>query len=299
MALAYKYMQLNPPRQKSFLIFDVDRSGAALAAEDAALLAPTLTVINPENKHAHLIYALSVPVCTSSDAHDRPQRFAEAIEDAYQRRLGADLAYAGPLAKNPWHGHWDTLENGNAVYSLSVLADYVDLPSSWQAQKALKTNSLGRNCTLFDTLRYWAYAAIKSYWSPEGESRWHEAVLTEASRLNAFEEALPAQEVKHIARSVARWTWRHIKPISKEYIESTHTPELQRARVNKRWEKESEKERGFELMRESKSDVEIAVVLSVGRSTVRKWRREFSNLALYHIRVGCSIPKSDNSPPSC
>jgi hypothetical protein len=282
MALTYRYMQLNPPPQKSFMVFDIDRPGAAWAAEDADLPVATLTVVNPANKHAHLIYVLSSPVCTSPYAHEQPQRYLEAIEDAYRERLGADLSYAGLLAKNPWHSHWDTLENGNAVYSLSALAEYVELPFSRQEQKTLRANVLGRNCTLFDTLRHWAYAAIKGSWKPEGEWKWHEAVLSEALRLNVFEEALPVREVKSIARSVARWTWRHIKPVSKEYIERTHTPETQRSRINKRWEKESKKKQGLELMQKGENDIDIAVKLCVSERTVERWRMCFNTSARYH-----------------
>ena len=61
---------------------------------------------------------------------------------------------------------------------------------------------------------------------------------SEAIAFNYFAEPLPGQEVKHIARSVAQWTWRHFGPVTQaEYIKETHTSEAQRARVGKRWEK--------------------------------------------------------------
>jgi hypothetical protein len=278
MALGYKYIQLNPPQRKSFLIFDIDRTGAALAAEDADLPAPTMTVVNPANRHAHVIYALSAPVCMSDNAHDEPQRYVEAIEGAYLERLGADPGYCGLLAKNPWHTHWDTMENGNAVYLLSELADYVELPLL--RKKNLRTNSLGRNCTLFDTLRIWAYKTIKNYWQPEGEGKWQEAVMLEASRSNVFDETLSEREVRCIGRSVARWTWRHIKPVSREYIEKTHTPEAQRARRSKLTRKqEAIREQGFEMMREGKSNTEIVKELGAGERTVERWR------SLYRINA--------------
>ena len=240
-ALSYKYLQLNPPAKKAFVVFDIDRAGAALAAEDADLPAPTLTVVNPENKHAHLIYALACPVCVSIFGRAKPQRYLQAIYYAYLQRLGADTGYSGLIAKNPWSPYWDTLENGNAVYELSTLADYVSTLADYvelAPPRKLKYNAAGRNCTLFDSLRAWAYEAIRQYLAPGGEAAWHSAVSSEAIAFNDFAEPLPGQEVKHIARSVARWTWRCFGPVTQaEYIKETHTSEAQRARVGKRWEK--------------------------------------------------------------
>jgi DNA-binding CsgD family transcriptional regulator len=234
-ALGKKYIQVNPPCMKSFLLFDIDRAGAALAAEDADLPAPTFTVVNPANRHAHLLYALEAPVCTSEAGRDGPKRFCKAVEGAYRDRLGADMGFAGLIVKNPWHEAWLTIENGNAVYQLSELADYVEFSPTRKRE-----NPMGRNCTLFDTLRYWAYDSIHEYWKVDGRGAWEEALLQKARFFNDFPDALPAQEVKHIARSVARWTWRNITPSGSglpEFIRKTHTPEAQRARVKKRWKK--------------------------------------------------------------
>uniref|UniRef100_UPI001555E025 primase C-terminal domain-containing protein n=1 Tax=Halomonas hibernica TaxID=2591147 RepID=UPI001555E025 len=63
---------------------------------------------------------------------------------------------------------------------------------------------LGRNCTLFEKLRQWAYKAIRQGW-PDAD-RWYEAVLTRARAYNDFDAPLPDSEVKATARSVAKWT---------------------------------------------------------------------------------------------
>ena len=268
-ALGYKYLQLNPPAKKSFVVFDIDRAGAALAAEDADLPAPTLTVVNPENKHAHLMYVLACPVCVSTCGRSKPQKYLNAIYDAYMQRLGADIHYTGLISKNPWHPYWETIENGNAVYELATLADYVELAP----HRKLKYNAEGRNCTLFDSLRAWAYEGIRQYLAPGGEAAWHSAVSREAMGLNGFAEPLPGQEVKHIARSVARWTWRRFGPISQaEYIRETHTSEAQRARAEKRWGTDKKKQ-GIEMLRQGKNNREIARELAVNLNTVKRWKR--------------------------
>jgi DNA-binding NarL/FixJ family response regulator len=53
------------------------------------------------------------------------------------------------------------------------------------------------------------------------------------------------------------------------------------AELHQRWAKESQKEQGLDLMRQGKKDAEIAVTLSVGLSTVRRWRKTCSTLVLY------------------
>jgi hypothetical protein len=270
MALTRKYIQLNPPKMKSFVIFDIDRPGAALAAEDGYLPPPSLTMINPANMHAHVVYVLKTPVCVSAAGRSAPQRYYEAVRRAYTERLGADPVYAGLIAKNPWHEAWQTIEDGNAVYELGELAKVVTLPNKPQK----RDNPQGRNCTLFDTLRHWAYDAIRQYLAPGGEAAWHSVVLGEAVALNDFANPLPGQEIMHIARSVARWTWRHFAPVLQaEYIRETHTAEAQRARRAKLTQKQDVvKEQGIELMKQGKNNREIARALSVDVSTVKRWK---------------------------
>jgi transposase-like protein len=272
LALTKKYIQVNPPGMKSFLLFDVDRIGAGLAAEDADLPPPSICVVNPANLHAHILYALIAPVCTTAAALNGPQRYCKAIEWAYRERLGADMGYAGLIVKNPWSAAWWTIENGNAVYQLSALADYVELPRKIPKRE----NGLGRNCTLFDTLRFWAYKAIRDYWKPGGYGSWEEALRTQASSVNDFSPALPLTEVTQIARSVARWTWRHTTPEGlQEKIEKTHTPELQKARREKRTEKQNAvKEQGIELIKQGKKISEVTEILNVSRETVSRWKPE-------------------------
>ena len=57
-AILAKYIQFNQPHAMFWLGFDVDRAGAAIDWSDRNAPAPTLTITNPENGHAHLLYAL-------------------------------------------------------------------------------------------------------------------------------------------------------------------------------------------------------------------------------------------------
>ncbi|MCV5707806.1 primase C-terminal domain-containing protein, partial [Escherichia coli] len=64
---------------------------------------------------------------------------------------------------------------------------------------------LGRNCTLFDKTRRWAYRAIRQGW-PEYD-QWLQACYERASAYNLqFALPLDENEVMGIAKSIAKWT---------------------------------------------------------------------------------------------
>src|SRR5699024_2219887 len=91
-AMHRPYIQLNPPHQTHFLLFDVDTPDAGAAWLDADLPAPTFITQNQENGHAHIVYGLErgSEVCKSNVARWQPMRYAAAIERAYGRALGTD-----------------------------------------------------------------------------------------------------------------------------------------------------------------------------------------------------------------
>ena len=273
LALKKKYIQFNPPDAKSFMIYDIDRQGGAFAADDADLPQATFTIINPANSYAHLIYALKNPVCTTENGHERPKKYINAIEDAYTLRLGADSRYAGLVCKNPCNSFWETLPTAGVLYDLSTLADSVELTAD--KAEAIAANAPGRNCGIFDNLREWAYTAVRKYWNGERFDEWFNSVTRTAETMNGkLPRPLDAREVRGIAKSVARWTWREFTPDGLEaLISRTHTPELQRARRAKRTEKQDDKRaQGLELIEQGISVSRVARALGVTDRTVKNWK---------------------------
>jgi hypothetical protein len=205
-ALLHRHIQPNARHMMSWLIFDIDRPGAAWAWEHANLPPPTITVINPENAHAHLFYGLNTPVVTSELGRSAPIRYAAAIHSAFSLAMGADPAYTGLMAKNPLHNQWRTIWTP-VLYDLGELAEYVDLI---KARQAVQSSGVGRNVTLFDQVRAWAYRWVLEFQSKNVSScDWRNAVLSQAEQLNTFDPPLPHSEVRSIGRSVAKWTWQH------------------------------------------------------------------------------------------
>lgn len=207
-ALRSRYIQANPPATVGYLVFDIDREGAAFAWEGANLPAPSIVATNPENGHAHLMYAIATPVVRSDAAHPAPLRFLAALQDAMTVQLEADPCYSMFLTKNPHNPSWRVLTHQNAVYGLHDLAEYVDLTLAKKKPRAL-VNGLGRNCDLFDTLRRRAYRKVAEFREGGSYQTWHRYILDAARKSNTFTTPLPDSEVKATATSIAKWTWRH------------------------------------------------------------------------------------------
>lgn len=210
-AINKKYIQINPPYMTRYLIFDIDREEAAFAWHDNNLPAPYWTCKNPKNGHAHIVYRLKIPFCTSNMAHLEPIRYAAAIQSALVQRLKADRGYAGLLTKNPCHPHWQKRYWTEHEYTLDELADNLDLRG--HPIKGPESFGLGRNCALFDNARHWAYKTIREFWGPNYKHNWNDTVYSYVEAINAqFIVPLPISEVKAIAKSVSKWTYREFTP---------------------------------------------------------------------------------------
>jgi len=236
-AIQRRYIQHNPPPLLAYMVYDLDRSDSALAWADAHLPAPAWVSVNPENGHCHIAYGLLAPVARTDAARAEPLRLAAAIEAAYGSKLDADRGYSGLITKNPLHPHWHvycpaTEAANHGYYELAELAEYVILPKN--LPRGREAAGIGRNVSLFDDLRKWSYSAVRSHWRPGGFKAWQSATLEKAQRLNQFAEPLPYAEVQSTAKSVAKWTWQRFTPSGfREYVERTHTSEIQAIRGKK------------------------------------------------------------------
>lgn len=211
-ALRRRYIQANPPWMRVFAVFDVDRPGAALAWEDAALPAPLWTAVNRENGHAHTGWALEAPVLLGQHDRQAPMRYLCAVESAMRERLEADPGYAGLLTKNPAHRDWLTLWGPARGYTLPELAEWLPGIERHRPKRRPERVGIGRNVATFDWLRFYAYGQVKR-WRGERTRGVYVAWLThlyhKALEYTAGEHPQPLdhREVHHIAKSVARWVW--------------------------------------------------------------------------------------------
>lgn len=266
MALTAPYLQLNPPAHHAWLLIDIDRTGGATAWLDKNLPPPTYIAVNRENGHAHMGYSLAAPVCKTELARLKPLRYLAAIEHAFTEKVGGDFGFTGLLAKNPLHSQWKLWEPANAPrYELGYLAEFVDL----QTCRVPKEAGVGRNCTLFDELRYWAYGAVREFWGVGRGDAWREAVRRQAEAFNTFPTPLGSAEVAGIARSVARFIWRSFTPAGFREIQA------ERGRLG-----------AAVSARVKRAEHEKAILEAIESLSVEGWKPSMRSVAK---AIGCSV----------
>lgn len=208
-AVRRRYLQPNDSNNLRWLVYDVDRAGAMLDWQDRACPPPNIVATNRDNGHAHLFYGLEAPVWRQYGARDKAFRYAASIDVALTQKLDADPGYAKLIAKNPLRADaWEVQVFQRFSYDLPWLADYLDLEPYHDQRRNLPPVGLGRNCTLFDRVRQWAYRAIRQVWL--SEDFWRYSVELVAQGYNDFPTPLPYPEVKATAKSIGKWTWNNM-----------------------------------------------------------------------------------------
>jgi hypothetical protein len=222
-AIKRRYVQVNPPHLRVFMLYDLDYAGAALAWEDNGLPMPAWAAVNRENKHAHLAYALSAPVLTAEyGGRQAALRYLAAVEAAYRAKLNADDGFSGLITKNPVHPHWELLSGvPEAIrgYDLPFLADFVDLDKfkPYVGRSNVEAVGLGRNCTVFNIVSRWAYQNVLPM-RQQGITRqgWLKLVYERCLLVNGdFPTPMLDNEVKCIAKSIGNWVWARFTEQSK------------------------------------------------------------------------------------
>jgi Replicase family/Primase C terminal 1 (PriCT-1) len=301
-AVKYTYIQPNPPNVLLRLVFDVDGDDAFAAVrwESVGCPPPNWTASRLQSPpRPHMAWELGFPVLLADAGHSRQARFCVAVESALRAKLGADPCYSGNLCKNPLSKNWKVVWWHSGLYTLSELAEYLPLDQRlpkigrWKPEFSY---GVGRNVTLFARLGPeggWAYREVHRFWD-RSLKEFFESVLEKAVELNGeFHVPLGWSEVRGIAQSIARWTWRRF---SREGLRGWHS---ERGRAGMRSQMNSLKEdsgptqaaRGVRsgearhqrvsapraearlLAAQGHSTREIAIELGVPQSNVAMWVR--------------------------
>lgn len=235
--------------------------------DDINAPAPNISVTNPENGHAHLIYGLALPVRTAPNGKSSPLRYAASIEAALREKLGADPGYSGLICKNPLHPHWFVKVWEPHLYDLNWLEDYLDLSAYSDKRKRLPEYGLGRNCTLFERTRLWAYKAIRQGW-PDYD-QWLNSVEQRATGYNvAFENPLSPAEVRNTSKSIARWVFREFSPEGFSQWQAVQGRKGGKAKGKAYADKRAQ---ALDMSTEGMSQKAIAEALGIHRNSVRNY----------------------------
>jgi hypothetical protein len=208
-ALRRRLIQLNHPSAIQWLVQDLDTDSSYFAHRDSNLPAPNFIAINPDNRHAHAAYLLATPVLRHSAARTAPLQYLAAIERGIARRLSADPRYAGLIAKNPLHPDWRVEWRREEPYSLGELESWLFPRDMAAVASVANAVGLGRNCAIFDGLRTFAYCKVLAFKRQVDLEAFRRHLEQRAMLINNdFDQPLHFKELRCIARSVARWTWR-------------------------------------------------------------------------------------------
>ena len=206
-ALGFKYIEVSQFLKKQIII-DIDRPGAAFDWEELNLPSPSWITINPKNTYCHYCYELKTPVVYTEQGRRKPQEYYEAITSALISKLQGDPCYIGHITKNPLHPAWKTI-NHHISYDLGDFSEYLSTNKPAKQSKNLVYDVHGRNSTLFNTVRLWAYREVKEHSNREAFFRAveNEAIAVNVQFLNWQNGMLPQKEILSTARSIAKWTW--------------------------------------------------------------------------------------------
>lgn len=278
-AIKKSYIQVNPDVMLIYLVFDIDHSNSCLSWFDENLPQPYWTSQNPTDLtdptdqqlmqlgKGHLCYKLAIPVCKSDLGSIKAIKYAQAIYYAYALKLGADLGYTQHITKNPLHPHWRTTFWTDKAYSLDYLADFVVIPK--KIPKKLEMVGIGRNVTMFENGRRWAYTAIRDYMHHNSSHNWETAVIAQMRAINeGFETPLSYSEVRATAKSIAKWVWQRFS-----YGDFSEIQALRGAKGGKAKGQAYavKREQALQLKANGMNHTHIAKQLEVDRKTIRRW----------------------------
>jgi hypothetical protein len=124
--------------------------------------------------------------------------------------LGTDPTYGKLIAKNPFHSRWIVYVWHEKAWGLTELIEWIPDRLLRQKQPQRETIGLGRNCTVFEVARSFAYSERRRQKFAD-EARLFERVHDFSMNVNAgFNVPMLPQEVKSIVRSITKWTARHL-----------------------------------------------------------------------------------------
>jgi hypothetical protein len=208
-ALKYAYIQYNPIHRAYWLIFDLDYD-PEWYWPDVRVPTPNMVIITPENRHQHVVYWIDPAIYTLQNARRSPLKLAAEVDRGLTILLKADPCYGKLISKNPLHPRWRIWIFHERKWGLTELLDWIPDRILEHKPKPKEEVGFGRNCTVFDKARFYAYAEWRKQGFKDYE-RLFERIFDIALNINTdFLVPMQRQEVKSICRSVCKWTARHM-----------------------------------------------------------------------------------------
>lgn len=295
--------------------------------------APLCSAINPRNGHYHAVWFLRQPV--NRNRGGKAVKLLNVTRDLLRVALDGDARMTNQLMKNPFGVYsqddrrptpqtiseqalaesgnlaWVTHDNGGDLVDLKTLADSLsrynaELQIEYEANPparfgrrrpiSAEDNPEGRNCTVFDKTRNFAYSGcVKDY----------STLYEMASSFNDAPKPLPKCEIRSIAKSI-HWFMNHKytgkgRSEDKNYgvlgLYGSDMPLPQKQRLGALYSAEQKSTKTTDKIlsaalrfkkqkRKNPTQLELAGFAGVGKNTVcRRWKEIIDHLSKYPLGV--------------
>ena len=269
-ALEYLYIQPHQPLSQSCIVLDIDYISNESLNWSGTDLLPNIIIYNPINGHSHYFFFFSGKIWTGNIINSRAENLMHDVEHALIQYTGADIYCPKILAKNPLHKQWVTQWKREEEYTLKELHD--NIPSEYfkKSRKNNITESIGRNVTLFNSIRIQAYNVyLKSKFEISPDELFnlvYELALEYNIKYNII--PLPEREVYNTAKSITKWTVNNMSKQNFSQIQRERADRLAKIRKNGAEEKYIEI-RKFKADNPNMSNRKIAIMLGTSEGTIR------------------------------
>ena len=271
-ALKKTYIQANPLNSFEWIILDIDHENTYI---DDLPVKPNIIVYNKTNNKAHYYFKIKA-VHNNDQSSYKAIEYYQAVRYGLNILLDGDLAFTQTLSKNPLaKEHFRVLEVHNKEYELSELAEYCELVPKYQIKAITDVNEraeiLGRNQSIFDVVRVEAYKMIEP---TEEQIR---AIAD--SYNNNLANPLAKQEIKHIAKSIAKYVSRPRTQATKKWLEERAKKNNKKSQVVRQAKAQIKKDKVYILFSNPKNKLqEIADKLEISLISVKKYKAEYKKV---------------------
>ena len=268
-ALKKPYIQANPLNSYEWIILDIDHENTYI--EDLAVK-PNIIVYNKTNNKAHYYFKIKA-VHNNDQSSYKALEYYQAVRYGLNILLGGDLAFTQTLSKNPLATeHFRILEVHNKEYELSELAEYCDLVPKYKLKAITDVNEradiLGRNQSIFDAVRVEAYKM--------NEPREEQIRAIADSYNDNLANPLPSQEIKHIAKSIAKYVSRPRTQATKKWLAERAKKNNKKSQEVRKAKAQIKKDKAFVLLSNRKLTLKvIAEKLGVSYKTIKNINSDF------------------------
>lgn len=307
-----RYIQINHQNLTKMMVFDVDNPITLYDWKYLDIPTPNIIIINPRNKHFHMVYLLSDQnfICRSENARLKDILIYQSIYRELCKRLQADSRYVQKIMKNPFHNYWNTKVIHEDTYTFEDFAKYIDLKSianfessPIRSDESLTRESEGRNCTVFERTRFYAYSCLKNFnfgASTEDSMNFYDAVFDYAKNLNnEFEIPLNDREIKSTVKSIVNWTLIHFGNASEKQDFEKKDIWGKKSRENSLRKRATRKQQNIKeagkLKSEGKTIKEICSKLNRSQRMIEYYLKEYKKTLKKHNQTKQTLKQIQNS----